>query len=145
MCEEILKHLRTNHSILSDNDQLTVRLSVSSREGRTILYSLSYMWWQLRAGVNIGWIHVSRLAMKAMGVAFLHRLQTHIEDVTTKGHDLQVFHLVELIHWHPNGYTWKSDREDSTGNRLIISNFSQFPNQYNILQTVVFATHNLKC
>lgn len=58
-------------------------------------------------GLHIGRVDVQRSAVGPAGVSQLHRVLTHIQDVSPEILNLRVLHQVKLAHGHTDGKAWE--------------------------------------
>lgn len=67
-------------------------------------------------GLYVGRVNIERSAVGPAGVSQLHRVFTHIQDVSPEILHLRVLHQVKLAHGHANGEAW----EDQTTELLLL-------------------------
>lgn len=62
-------------------------------------------------GFHIGWVNIECSTVRPVGISQLHRVFTHIQDISPEVLNLRVLHKVKLTHRHTNGKTWHNRKQ----------------------------------
>ena len=76
---------------------------------QTFVHFLPEVYREVVGALNVGGVDIESLAVRSVTVALLDGRLTHIQDVTSECHHLEVTHLVKLIHMYSNSNTYKDE------------------------------------